>query len=193
MAVRNEKALARKAALARRERVSAHLGAEAGAAVAERFLAALKPPQGATVSGYWPFGGELDPRPLMERLYAGGHVLALPVIAGRGLPLIFRRWQPGQALEAGAHGIPVPGPAVAEIVPRLLLVPLLAFDRDGYRLGYGGGYYDRTLARLKAEGEALAVGLAFAAQEVDAVPHEGQDQRLDWIVTEREAIALEGR
>lgn len=189
--LKEEKAQARKAALARRRAAFARAGARAGEAVAGRFLAAIEPPAGAPVSGYWPFGEELDPRPLMTALAGRSHAIGLPVISGRDRPLVFRRWRPGDPLEEGAYGILAPREDAPLLVPELLLVPLLAFDRRGYRLGYGGGYYDRTLAALRAQGPVLAVGLAFAQQEVDAVPHGAQDQRLDWIVTEREAITFE--
>ncbi len=165
------------------------------AAVTDRFLTAVSVPPGATVSGYWPMRSELDPRPLMSALSARGHSVCLPVVAGKDRPLIFRAWRPGDALVAGEFGTQVPpanqmGADQEEIVPRLLLVPLLAFDRAGYRLGYGGGFYDRTLGALRAVGPVSAVGLAFAVQEVDTVPHDATDARLDWIVTEAEAIEI---
>lgn len=165
------------------------------AAVTGRFLEAVAIPPGATVSGYWPMRSELDPRSLMSALSARGHSVCLPVVAGKDRPLIFRAWRPGDTLVAGGFGTQVPpanqmGAGQNEIVPRLLLVPLLAFDRAGYRLGYGGGFYDRTLAALRAVGPVSAVGLAFAAQEVDRVPHDATDACLDWIVTEAEAIEI---
>ncbi|HEX7008052.1 MAG TPA: 5-formyltetrahydrofolate cyclo-ligase, partial [Alphaproteobacteria bacterium] len=125
--------------------------------------------------------------------HPGQHPLGAAVVA-RGRPLVFRRWRPGQTFVAGSLGEPAPPPDAPEVKPELLLVPLLAFDRRGYRLGYGGGYFDRTIAMLRAApdmagvGGVLAVGLAYAAQEVPALPTEGHDQRLDWIVTETEII-----
>jgi 5-formyltetrahydrofolate cyclo-ligase len=133
---------------------------------------------------------EIDPRPLMQALDERGHGLALPVVAGAGQPLVFRAWTPGDPLRPAAFNTREPGPDKAEVTPRVLLVPLLAFDRAGYRLGYGGGFYDRTLAGLRAAGAALAVGLAFAGQEVESVPRDPNDSRLDWIVTEAEAIRI---
>lgn len=135
-------------------------------------------------------GSELDPRPLMQALDGRGHGLALPVVAGAGRPLVFRAWTPGDPLRPAAFNTREPSPDKAEVTPRVVLVPLLAFDRAGYRLGYGGGFYDRTLAGLRAAGTALAVGLAFAGQEVESVPRDVNDRRLDWIVTEAEAIRI---
>jgi 5-formyltetrahydrofolate cyclo-ligase len=162
----------------------------AGPAARERFLAAIELAAGIPVSAYWPLDDEFDPRPLFQHLHGRGHPIGLPAIVGRGQPLLFRRWEPGMVLVRGNFKVMTPPPGAPEIVPRMLLVPLLAFDRAGYRLGYGGGFYDRTLAKLRATGDALAVGLAFAVQEVPAVPCDDTDQPLDWIVTEREAIGI---
>jgi len=173
------------------QRRSAAAGAAGMAeAVADRFLAAVTLPVGAAVSAYWPMRSELDPRPILTALSARGHPLCLPVVTGKAQPLVFRAWRSGDALVAGGYGTQVPDAGQEVVVPRLLLVPLLAFDRAGYRLGYGGGFYDRTLAALRAVGPVVAVGLAFSAQEIDAVPHDATDARLDWIVTEAEAIEV---
>ena len=185
-----DKRAMRAAARARRQVVAAALApGVAGRAVRERFLAALRLPAGIAVSGYWPQGDELDCRPLLLALHDSGHPVGLPVVAARGAPLEFRRWTPATALIDGAFGIAMPPAEAAPVVPALVLAPLLAFDRAGYRLGYGGGFYDRTLERLAAAGHVLAVGLAFAAQEVPAVPCGPHDRRLDWIVTEQAALA----
>ena len=159
--------------------------------VCRNLRAAVPIPAGAVVSAYWPMGSELDPRPLMIELASDGHALALPVVVGPARPLVFRAWSPGDALEAAAFDTQVPGAGKPELSPAVIVAPLLAFDRRGYRLGYGGGFYDRTLGDLRAGGQVLAVGLAYAAQEVPAVPHDPNDERLDWIVTEAEAIRLE--
>ena len=126
---------------------------------------------------------ELDPGPLLDALAAQGRPLALPVVRGPGRPLEFRRWVPGDPLEEGAYGTrhPLPSPAV---FPEVLLVPLLAFDQVGNRLGYGGGYYDRTLADLRTSGRVHAIGLAYEAQRRTDIPVEQTDQRLDGIATE---------
>ncbi len=143
-------------------------------------------PARAIVSGYWAMPGELDVRPLLLALIARGHGACLPVVLGRGLPLEFRRWRDGDPLIRGALDIDRPTDAAPLLEPDVLLVPLLAFDAEGYRLGQGGGYYDRTLARLRAARPIIAVGVAHAFQELDEVPHDPLDQRLDWIVTERD-------
>jgi 5-formyltetrahydrofolate cyclo-ligase len=121
-------------------------------------------------------------------LHRRGHPVGLPVIVGKGRPLMFRRWQPDAQLVPGEFRVMTPPPSAPEVIPKLLLVPLLAFDRAGYRLGYGGGFYDRTIAALRAAGDAVAVGVALAAQEVASVPRDDTDQPLDWIVTDLEAI-----
>ncbi len=162
----------------------------AAQALRERVLRALSLPRGRVVSAYWPMGSEIDPRPLMRELHRRGHPIVLPVVVGRDRALVFRAWRPGDALAPGGFGTQVPRAGQPELVPGVLIVPLLAFDRAGYRLGYGGGFYDRTLARLRHDGEILAVGVAYAAQEVAAVPHDADDQPLDWIVTEAEAIEV---
>jgi len=163
---------------------------QAGDAVRDNFLDAIEVPAGASVSAYWPLEEEFDPRPLFTDLHRRGHPVGLPVILGKGQPLLFRRWEPATDLVRGPFRVLTPPPDASEIIPRLLLVPLLAFDRAGYRLGYGGGFYDRTIAKLRDGGEALAVGVTFAALEVPAVPHDDTDQPLDWIVSEREAIRI---
>ncbi len=161
-----------------------------GYALCERVLPAINFPRGCVVSAYWPIGSEIDPRPLMIHLHELGHPIVLPVTPGLGNPLVFRAWRPDDALEAAEFGTRVPLAFQPELTPRVLIVPLLAFDRAGYRLGYGGGYYDRTLARLRESGAVLAVGVAYAAQEVAEVPRDGSDQPLDWIVTEAESIRV---
>lgn len=185
---RDRKRLLRAAAVERRRLAHAAHAAAAADTVAERFLA-LSMAAGGIVAAYWPIGDELDPRPLMAALAEGGGDVALPVVAAPRLPLEFRRWRPGEAMEPGAHGTWHPAATAATVVPDVLLVPLLAFDRGGHRLGYGGGYYDRTLEALRRQRQITAVGLAYAAQEVSEVPADHRDQRLDWIVTEKEMIA----
>lgn len=146
---------------------------------------------GTVVSAYWPMGDELDPRPLMGRLEAMGCRLALPVVTARGRPLEFRAYRTGDALEPGLHGTVHPLAQAAPMVPGLVLVPLLAFDRQCFRLGYGGGYYDRTLESLREKAQFRTIGVGFAAQEVSAVPRDGHDQRLDAVATELGLITPE--
>ncbi len=155
-------------------RVAAHVHA---------FAAALDGPPGVA-SGYLPVRDELDPRPAMAALAALGWRLALPVVVGPGLPLVFRAWAPGEPTVPAGFGLEVPA-AEVEVAPDLLLVPMLAFDARGHRLGYGGGFYDRTIAALRAGGGAArAIGVAFAAQAVPLLPDSETDMRLDAIVTE---------
>ncbi len=179
-------------ALAARRAAHANLGPTAGDRIATAFLDSVAWAPGQVVAGYWPMGDEADVRPLLERLAGLGCMAALPVVVEKGAALAFRGWRPGAPLEAGSHGTRHPPATAPAVAPDLVLLPLLGFDRWGGRLGYGGGYYDRTLAQLRGTRHMLAVGIAYAAQEVDALPQDGHDQRLDWIVTEegaREALS----
>lgn len=170
---------------------AAEAGEGAADAVCRNLMAAVPLRPEAVVSAYWPMDGELDLRPLMAALHAAGHPIALPVVVGKRQPLTFRAWAPGDVLDPATFGTRIPGADKPERTPGVILAPLLAFDRRGYRLGYGGGFYDRTLAILRSRGRVLAVGMAYAGQEVAAVPHGPNDERLDWIVTETEAIRVE--
>jgi 5-formyltetrahydrofolate cyclo-ligase len=170
------KALARTAAFAARKAAFAAGQGQAAEILAD-FLAGHS---GKPLAGYMPMRTEIDPLPAMA---AHQGVVGVPVIMAAAQPLKFREWTPGAAMVEGAFKalIPVDG---AWIEPKVVIVPLLAFDASGYRLGYGGGFYDRTLEGLRARGPVLAVGFAFAAQEVPEVPIDGTDQRLDFMVTE---------
>lgn len=187
-AMTDAKRTLRAAARTAQRAANAAAGRGAGERLCENFARAITPTAGAIVSGYWPMEGEMDPRVLMADLGMRGHKLCLPVVQGRGKPLLFRAWRNGDAMVPGSLGIPAPAPDAAVLTPSLLLVPLLAFDREGFRLGHGAGYYDMTLAGLRATGQVLAVGIAYAGQEVARVPREAHDQPLDWLVTEGEAI-----
>ncbi len=143
----------------------------------------LRAPQPSCVSGYAAIRTEMDPMPALERIHAAGITVCLPVVVAPGQPLAFRPWHPGMALVAGAFGAAIP-PEGPDVTPDLLIMPLSGFDDTGARLGYGGGFYDRTLARLRAAGAVRAVGLGYAAQQLDRVPTEPTDQRLDAVVTE---------
>ena len=176
---------------AARQRAEAAARAGFAAMALAEHAAALGLAAGTVVAGYWPLGDEVDPRPLMAALAQLGCLLALPVVMGRGEALVFRAWEAGDELEAGGHGTRHPLAQAKILRPRVVLTPLLAFDRKGFRLGYGGGYYDRTLAELRRTGEVTAIGLAFSAQEVAALPSEPWDQTLDMILTECGAIAVE--
>ena len=173
------KAAARQAAFAVRK-VAFASAIKAGQGEAAAHLAAVLAGCEGVLSGYMPMRTEIDPLPAMA-LYAGP--VCVPVVPGRDVPLHFRQWQPGCAMVAGNFGALIPA-AGAWLEPQVLIVPLLAWDRRGYRLGYGGGYYDRTLARLRLLRPTMAIGFAFAAQEVAAVPTEATDQPLDMMVTE---------
>jgi len=191
-ATRAAKAKLREDAKARRARVAPDHAAAAARAVRDRVLAANLVPGGATVSGFWPIGDEFDPRPLMEALAARGHTLCLPIVVGKGRPLAFRAWAPGDPLERAGFGLSVPAWDAAPAIPRFLIVPLLAFDRRGYRLGYGGGFFDRTIAELRQRSKTIfAMGVGFALQEVPEVPTLDYDQRLDAVATEAYLIETE--
>ncbi len=152
--------------------------------------AALGLGPGVAVSAYWPMREEMDVKPLMEELARLGCAIALPVVMGKGKPLIFRRWRPGMVLQSGTFGLSEPDAGEPEVTPRIVFAPLLAFDRQGRRIGWGAGFYDRTLAGLRARGPVTAVGVAYAAQEIAEVPADAFDQPLDWIATEREVAKL---
>ena len=178
--------------MARRRSVLSAEQREAGAqALAQTGLAFGSPPPGAVVSGYAAIRDELNPLPLLKLLGAGGHPIALPVTAGKGKPLIFRAWEPGAPLKTGAFSVPVPGEDAAVLTPGIVLVPLLAFDTDGFRLGYGAGFYDRTLAGLRAKGSVTAIGIAFDEQRLEAVPRDAYDEPLDWVLTPSGPIRIE--
>ncbi len=142
------------------------------------------------VSGFWPIKDEIDIRPLMVELHRRGCQLALPVVQGRDKPLLFRAWRPGDPLERGVFGTLQPSAKRETLEPEALIVPMLACDKEGWRLGYGGGFYDRTLAGLRARRRVTAVGVGFNAQLVDDVPHGPDDQRLDWLLTDKRACAF---
>jgi 5-formyltetrahydrofolate cyclo-ligase len=158
--------------------------------IADNALAGPRLAPGAAVSGYVPIGEEADVMPLLARLAGRGHPTALPAVTERGRPLVFRAWSPGEDLQPGWYGIPCPAGSAPECRPDVVLVPLLAFDRRGHRLGHGAGFYDRTLEELRRHGPALAVGIGFAVQELAHLPAEPHDQPLDWIVTDRETMCF---
>ena len=171
--------------------------ARAGIGVAERQLAAEQAAVRAAalvmeeapqiVAGYYPIQDEIDCLALLASLSGQGTRLALPVTPTEPAPLTFLEWMPGDPLQEGRFGTMEPPASSPSLVPHLLLVPLLAFDKVGHRLGYGAGFYDRTLEALRGRGSVTAMGFAFAEQEVDAVPHDPRDQRLDWIITQSRA------
>ncbi len=159
-------------------------GAAAGDALAAQGLAFLiQQAAPGTVSGFVAIRDEINPLPLLTVLHAAAWRLALPAMVGKAQPLEMRAWAPGDPLAATTWGIQEPLPSAGVIDPDIVLVPLLAFDLAGHRLGYGGGFYDRTLAGLRAKKPIIAVGLAYDEQRVDALPHAEYDQPLDWVLT----------
>ena len=182
-----QKAALRKRAFAARKTAHAAGAREAATAARDRFLAARMDAGAGMIAAYRPIRTEIDPTPLMEALHAAGRALCVPVIRGPDLPLKFAAWTPGEAMVSGPFGAEVPADP-RWVRPDLVIAPLVAFDARGWRLGYGGGFYDRTLAELRAARPTRAIGLAYAAQRVPAVPREPTDRPLDAVVTERGVI-----
>ena len=180
----------RRAALARR----ASLPAAARAAFSERLttqgLTLARRFRPRAVSAFYPVRDEPDTLALLALLSAEGVATALPVTGKRGEPLVFRRWRPGEPTVAGQMRIPEPLAEAPALDPDLLFVPLSAFDRRGHRIGYGAGYYDLTLARLKAKKPVVAVGVAFGVSEVDEAPAEPHDEPLDFVLTDSELLDI---
>ncbi|WP_019014529.1 5-formyltetrahydrofolate cyclo-ligase [Elioraea tepidiphila] len=175
------KRAARAAGLAAREAGDPRAGLRLAGHVLERFA----PPPGAVVAGYWPLGREIDPRPLMLALAGRGHPLVLPVTGKRGTPLVFRRFRFGDPLVVGPFGTRQPDADAEALAPTFLLVPVVAFDATGVRIGHGAGYYDATLAVLRARRAVVALGCGYASQQAATLPVGAHDQRLDAIVTEQ--------
>ena len=185
------KANLRKTALARRDAMPAAERQAAAEAIAARaFPLPIAP--GVIVSGFSPLKSEINPLPLLRKLAELGARLALPVVAGRGKPLIMRAYAFGQPLNAGVWGIREPKEDAPQVEPDIVIVPLAAFDRRGNRIGYGAGYYDMTINRLRQRKPVVAVGIAYAAQEVAEVPVTPRDARLDLVLTERDVIDCRG-
>jgi 5-formyltetrahydrofolate cyclo-ligase len=179
------KAQLRASALARRDALDPVFRIEAALAIADAFPLERVPVAGRIVSGFLPIQSEIDARPLMDRLRASGARLALPAFPDKKGPMIFRMLELGAELVPMCFGTYGPGPEQPEVQPEILLTPLAAFDAQGHRIGYGKGHYDQALARLDEMGRRIAVGLAFSCQQVDAVPSEPHDRRLDFLLTER--------
>jgi len=166
-----------------RSGLEADAAARAADAVAAHGLGFLRLAQKRVViSGFSSLPDEFRAWPLLRRLHGEGHALAMPVMQGKGLPLVFRAWAPGDAMDKAVWGIAEPRADKPVLEPDIVLVPLLAFDATGWRLGYGGGYFDRTLRGLRARKSIVAIGLAYDESQVDAVPHLDYDERLDWVL-----------
>lgn len=181
------KIVLRRHALARRDLIEpaeAHAAAEKIAPQGVKLVARFVPP-GGVISAYWPIRSEVSTRPLLERLAREGYRTALPVMTAAAKPLHFRIWAPGDQLAKGPLGLSEPLASAATVEPDLMFLPLACFDAQGHRIGYGGGNFDATLAAQRARGRIVAIGLAYADQEVDMIPHEAHDQRLDFVITEQ--------
>lgn len=139
---------------------------------------------GAAIAGFWPIKDEIDVRPLMAALKDAGHTVCLPEIVRKAHPLRFRAYAPGHDLRRGPYGTAEPVKTAPEVTPQIVLLPLLAFTPEGWRLGYGGGFYDRTLAALREKGDVFACGVAYSGQETSSVPTDQYDQKLDGMLTE---------
>lgn len=165
----------------------------AGLALVGHLIGHLEGKMPQSISAYWPISTEIDSRPTMERLQSLGNAILLPRIAGKNTDLEFFQWNRGDALVDGPFGTREPIAGARKIRPTILLVPLLAYDDLGGRLGYGGGFYDRTLSTLRGKGETCAIGMAYSGQRVDHVPMDLHDEYLDFIATEAGMVtALRG-
>jgi 5-formyltetrahydrofolate cyclo-ligase len=184
-----DKPALRAASLAVRGAVTTDLAADFAARLADMGPTLAREHHAAVVSAYWSIGDEILTLPLLEALAAAGVTVALPVTGRIGEPLVFRAWQPGDPMAIGKMNIPSPNAEAPVVTPDLLFVPLAAFDRRGHRIGYGAGFYDRSLAALRTQKTIVAIGVGYAAQEIPEVPHEPHDEALDFVLTERELIA----
>jgi 5-formyltetrahydrofolate cyclo-ligase len=185
-----EKAASRIEAARRRDVLHAARG-DGALDLVRLFTATWAPRVGTVVSAFWPFRSELDLQPLIHELHDRGCVVGLPVVIAKRTALAFRTWTPDTVLEDGSFGVLIPPSSAPEVDPDWLLVPLLAYDAHGCRLGYGGGFYDITLAALRARKSVFAIGVAYDGQEVERVPRGPDDARLDAILTEKRALIME--
>lgn len=180
-----DKPALRALALDARSKIDPTYAEKAGREVAKQLLSFI-PIEAKHVAGYYAMRGEVNLEETLRLLMERGHVTALPVILADDEPLVFRRWHPGAALEPGRFGTHEPLAMAEPVIPEAVIVPLAAFDKTGHRLGYGAGFYDRTIARLReCKKTVMIIGAAFAAQEVEKIPHQPHDQKLDAVVTEK--------
>ncbi len=189
--IKDHKVEARSVASAARKAAHEASKDRAGLALAQTGLDFAGLEQHHVVSGFIPYLTEIDTRPLLAKLAASGIKTCVPVVIRNAQPLEFRLWTPGEETVPGRWKIPVPPEGREVVEPDILLVPLLSFDRAGYRLGYGGGFYDRTLDKLRASKSVVAIGVAYSAQEVQRVVRGEHDQPLDWVLTENGVIKPE--
>ena len=183
MTIDDEKKQLRLSAKKTRARAFADHASTGPQALKDHGLDFVSPAPGAVIAGFLTIRDEIDPLPLMQRLHDLGHPTALPVMEGPGKPLVFRAWAAGEPLEQVVWGIQEPPASAPAIKPDIVLVPLLAFNTQGYRLGYGGGFYDRSIAQLRAQKTITTIGIAFDEQKVDVIPHLDYDEPLDWMLT----------
>jgi 5-formyltetrahydrofolate cyclo-ligase len=184
--IQDAKARIREEAFARRDALDRDWRAKASLEMAERVLALPELQKREPVSGFWPIFSEIDVKPLLEALHARGQQTCLPVVAHPNLQ--FRLWAPGDELVKSEFGVHQPAPEQPEVFPRALIVPLAAFDRNGGRIGYGKGHFDRAIAALEQRHPVLAIGVGFSCQEMPHVPQEPHDMRIDFVVTEADVI-----
>ncbi len=188
MSLDDLKKAARKAASAKRKQAHA---ADDGTAIERAqafFIDNVDLGEHSVISGFLPIGSELDLRPMLADLADAKHTIVLPCVVGDNTPLLFREWQVGDPLVEESFGTMAPADDAPEHVPDILLVPMLAFDKAGYRLGYGGGFYDRTLEKIRPMKKVIAIGVAYGEQRVEAVPRGDHDQPLDLIITDEGII-----
>ena len=191
MTVSETKEILRREFLARRSCIDEDSRLAQQAQIAGFFLDRIRLDGPKIIAGYWPVRGEVDVLPLLRDLLRHGHRAALPVVNGCDEALAFYNWHDGAVMRMAGFGIPEPvGTAADAVLPDVIVTPLLVFDRQGYRLGYGRGMYDRFLHHVRARKSVITVGVGFAEQECGALPHDANDQRLDWILTGREALAF---
>ena len=190
MSLDREKSELRETAQAVRRRSAEKAGPLAAAHLSDHLVAGFGYLAGYAVSGYLAIGTEIDVVPALLRLEKAGLHATLPVVTEHEQSLTFRHWTAGTQLEPGPLRTRHPVAGSPKMVPDLLIIPMLAFDVEGYRIGWGGGFYDRTLVKLRAKKEVIAIGAAFAAQQVDKIPRDHHDARLDWVVTEMGLIEI---
>ena len=174
-----------------RKQVSKKAAKEAGFLLSQLFFSRWSPEPGCVISGFWPFRSEIDLKPLLHALHGKGYIVALPEVVAARKPLLFRHWTPVTPLKKDFYGVLALPKTATPVKPDWLLVPLLAFDMEGYRLGYGGGYYDVTLSQVSIDKQIYSIGVAYDQQEVDRVPREKKDYQLDAILTETRTITIE--
>lgn len=174
----------------KRRSVFNQFGMEYAEDIANHFVKHIPLMPQSVISAYWPIRSEVNIEPLMEKLVRNGHFLCLPCVATDGKSLVFRRYRLGDILDTGPYSLPQPMETSEEMQPYVLVVPMLAFSREGNRLGYGKGFYDRTIRSIRKEKPITVIGIAFSDQEVDSIPTEEHDQVMDWIITEKEVIRI---